>query len=562
MKKVLISLLIFILIMAGVMLIDIRPQRKWNTGITFDSSQQTIHCVSMDTYHKPIQIRTNPEYRFTSHTIIEDSTLPSEEERFVREYSLLGNLIAQDSQQEVNLKVTVRYFQNGDSFVIYRVFSTENLPSPIQLEITFPPSLATKTNIWSFQYLNNTKPTEMMATEAEMTAYSRNPGIHILPASLQYLEFADSEDRPLQSCLLGPLGVYKEKEVNLVELVNSRFQPVLNTQSNQSTSLLISFDLKAYQRAESWFFFSQKQLLNYQNENTKTNMLAADFNIRKRLSFDGIYHIATSQFYQGATEITYDYYYNYAMWEGRRFMDLYKAQPEETFFYDMFMNALYTTIKGVSRYGYWKSNVRSLYLWNQYQVKEGYIDTRYCTDAGFFLLSAFNEFHIQAAIKTGEEFGQFLLEKKQSLQGISIQNKGFFFYDYYYPEEELKTHASLNHILSELNYLFELYLSTQNDDFLHLAEAILDGIHLTEKQWIRNDSNYRFRGDLWYAVFPENTGMVFKEHDYTKTLTYSDLIRAKKNIKTIYNKEDEVLDRLIESKKGFLLREGHVLPES
>jgi len=147
MKKALISLLIFILIMAGVMLIDIRPQRKWNTGITVDSKRQTISCVSMDTYHTPIQIRTNPEYRFTSHTIIEDSTLPSEEERFVREYSLLGNLIAQDSQQEVNLKVTVRYFQNGDSFVIYRVFSTANLPSPVQLEITFPPSLSSKTNL-------------------------------------------------------------------------------------------------------------------------------------------------------------------------------------------------------------------------------------------------------------------------------------------------------------------------------------------------------------------------------------------------------------------------------
>ncbi|MCE5224117.1 hypothetical protein LLG10_08095 [bacterium] len=562
MKKILLTLLVFIITMVVIITIDTYPRQHRGTGIYFDTSQQTISFIPVDSYSKPLCIRTNPEYRFISHTIIEDSTLPLSEERFVHEFSILGNLLYEDSKQEINLKITARYFLNGDMFVIYRLFSTEDLPSPIQLEISFPPSLADKTNIWSFQYGTNMKPTEMMATEADMIAYTRKSGIHVLPASLQYMEFSDAENKPLQSCLLGPMGVYKEKEINLVELVNTKFQPVLNNVSNQSASILFSFDLKAYQRAESWFFYSTKQLLDYQNENTKTNMLSADLNIRKRLSFDGIYHIATSQFYQGATDITYDYYYNYAMWEGRRFMELYKSQPEETFYYDMFMNALFTTIKGVNRYGYWKSNVRSLYLWNQYRVKEGYIDTRYCTDAGFFLLNAYNEFHIQAAIKAGEEFGQFLIDKSKAAQGISIQGQGFFFYDYYYPDQELKTHASLNHILSELNYLFELYLSTQNDEFLHLAEQILEGIHLTEKQWIRTDNNYRFKGDLWYAVFPESNGLTFKDHDYTKTLTYSDLLKAKKNIKTIYNKEDDVINRLIESKKGFLLREGHTLPES
>lgn len=562
MKKILLTLLVFIVTMVVIITIDTYPQKNQGTGIYFDSKRQTISFVPVDSYSKPLYIRTNPGYRYVSHTIIEDSTLPVSEERFVHEFSILGNLVYEDSQQEINLKITARFFLNGDMFVIYRLFSTEDLPSPVQLEIVLPPSLADKTNVWSFQYKSNAKPTEMMATPADMIAYSRKTGIHVLPASLQYLEFSDALDHPLQSCLLGPMGVYKEKEINLVELVNSKFQPVLNNVSNQATSILFSFDLKAYQRAESWFFFSQHQLLDYQKENTKTNMLAADLNIRKRLSFDGIYHIATSQFYQGATDITYDYYYNYAMWEGRRFMELHKSQPDETFFYDMFMNALFTTIKGVSRYGYWKSNVRSLYLWNQYKVKEGYIDTRYCTDAGFFLLNAYNEFHIQAAIKAGEEFGQFLIDKSKAVEGIPIQGKGFFFYDYYYPDQALKTHASLNHILSELNYLFELYLSTQNEEFLHLAEQILEGIHLTEKQWIRTDSNYRFRGDLWYAVFPEGNELLFKDHDYTKTLTYSDLLKAKKNIKTIYNKEDEVLTRLIESKKSFLLREGHTLPES
>ncbi|MDD4663184.1 MAG: hypothetical protein PHD83_00780, partial [Caldisericia bacterium] len=225
MKKILLTLLVFIITMVVIITIDTYPQKNQGTGIYFDTNQQTISFIPVDSYSKPLCIRTSAGYRFNSHTIIEDSTLPVSEERFVHEFSILGNLVYEDSKQEINLKITARYFLNGDMFVIYRLFSTEDLPSPIQLEISFPPSLADKTNIWSFQYGTNMKPTEMMATKADMIAYSRKSGIHVLPASLQYLEFSDAEDKPLQSCLLGPMGVYKEKEINLVELVNTKFQP-------------------------------------------------------------------------------------------------------------------------------------------------------------------------------------------------------------------------------------------------------------------------------------------------------------------------------------------------
>jgi hypothetical protein len=362
------------------------------------------------------------------------------------------------------------------------------------------------------------------------------------------------------SVLMGPLGVFKEKEINLVELMSQKYQPVLDIGPKGQAKITFSFSLNPYQKSENWFFVSHKRLINYRDEKTMQNMLSADLNMKKKLSFDGIYHIAIAQNYVGASDLSYDYYYNYAMWEGRRFMDLYREKTSERFFNDMFLNSLYSTIKGASKYGYWKSNVRSQFLWDLYKIPEGYVDTRYCTDAGFFLLKAYNEFQIQSALNAGKKFGDYLIEQYEKKEGIQIAEHGFFFYDYYQPDKQLPTHASLNHILSELNYLYELYLSTHDEKYLGLSESILEGIRLTQNSWIRTAEG-RFMYDLWYSVRDVKGKMLFESNDYTKTLTYEDLLKAQKTYRTIYNKDEPVLQKLIQSKRMFLIREGYKLSE-
>lgn len=560
MKKHFIYILISVLVCGIILFFTSQTAPANKKGITYNRQFQRIDISTVNEAEKPYSILMDSSYRFVSTTVEEDHTLPVEEDNFASEYSFKGNLIDKNQTCSINVKITVRLFPNGDAFLIVRTFSEDPILKPFNYSLLLPGIHFSTSEIWSLNYHGGSKPSEMITMDASMDSYAGKDGINLLPATLNYLETLQGPNNITLGLLMGPLGIFKEKDLNLVELLSQKQQPLLELSKRKPIKVNFSFQLNPYNRSENWFFISKKRLLNYQDEKTLQNMLSADFNMKKKISFDGIYHIATASSYLGASDVSYDYYYNYAMWEGRRFMDLSKEKPSERFFYDMYLNSLYTTIKS-SKYGYWISNVKSKYLWDSYEIPEGYVDTRYCTDAGFFLLKVYTEDKIKSAINAGQKFGDYLIEKFEASDGIKIGKTGFFFYDYYQPGQKKITHASLNHILSELNYLFEIYQSTHNEKYLGLAESILEGIRQTQDLWIRKEGEWRFRDDLWYAVYPVPTGLVFKSLDYTKTLTYEDLLKTQKNYRIIYNKEEPVIQKLILSKRSFLLKEGFQLKE-
>jgi hypothetical protein len=51
--------------------------------------------------------------------------------------------------------------------------------------------------------------------------------------------------------------------------------------------------------------------------------------------------------------------------------------------------------------------------------------------------------------------------------------------------------------------------------------------------------------------------MIFEDHDYTKDLTYKDLLKSQYLIEKIYNRKDSSIENLIQHKKEFLLKEGY-----
>jgi len=560
MKKHLIYILIGVIVCGVLIFFTTQTSPVNKKGITFNRQFQRIDISTVHESEKPYSILMDPSYTLLASTVEEDPTLPAGEENFANEYSFKANL-TDETQAIINLKLTVRLFPNGDAFIIVRTFSEDSIMKPFQYSLLIPGINYAKSEIWSLNYHGGPKLSEMITTDASMDSYEGIEGLNLLPATLNYVETLNAQSNITLGLLMGPMGIFKEKELNLVQLMSQKQQPLLELSKSKPLKVSFSFQLNPFNRSENWFFISKKRLLNYRDEKTLQNMLSADFSMKKKISFDGIYHIATASSYMGASDVTYDYYYNYAMWEGRRFMDLSKEKPTERFFYDMYLNSLYSTIKGANKYGYWISNVKSKYLWDSYEIPEGYVDTRYCTDAGFFLLKAYTEEKIKSAINAGQKFGDYLIEKFEASDGIKTGQKGFFFYDYYQPGQKKVTHASLNHILSELNYLYELYLSTHNEKYLGLAESILEGIRQTQDLWIRKEGEWRFRDDLWYAVYPVSSGLVFKSLDYTKTLTYEDLLKTQNNYRIIYNKEEPVIQKLILSKRSFLLKEGFQLKE-
>lgn len=558
MKKLLFHFIISVLLIALFVLIMFNPKPKVKEGIEFLRESNKLAIYANPDFSLPYYVGFSNDVNFSQVTI-ENSTTSLGPEKYLSEYSFKGKAGLDESEQ-FDVRVTNRFFTNSDALIFFRFFTENELSKPLVGEVEIPLNDINDITVRSLVYDSSSKPTEIEASDSKMIKYNvslrEDNMFSILPATLNYVEFK-KDNKVLSSALIGPLSVFRDKEIHLRELKAQKFQPVLSYDKGKSVKISFSFNLSPFQYEENWIFLSRGRLLDYDDVVTTENMLSADLCMRKKLSIDGIYHIASSLYYVGASDISYDYYYNYAMWEGRRFMNLYLEGNNQRFFYDMAINSIYTTVKAVNTYGVWISDVRSKYLWDTYGIEEGYVDTRYCTDAGFFLLKANKEFQIHDALIAGEKFGNYLIDKYKNSEVIKTKNGGVFFYDYYSKNRKVKTHASLNHILSEMNYLYELYLATNNEDYLNMAELIKKALDETRDSWIRRDGVYRFRDDLWYAVYEGADGSLqFKDVDYTKTLTYEDLKRALDNMLKVYGRADETINILLESKKKFLIKEG------
>lgn len=564
MKKILIHIIISILVITSFVLIEFKPPKSTKQGIEFLRDLNKLALYPSEDFILPYYIGFGRNDNFIQ-TTVENSTVSQDTVNYLSEYSFKGSVEKRSTElneqpKKYTARAVSRFFNNSDALVFLKFESEVSDLPPVEAYLEIPITKITSIEIRSLVYEASSKPTEISSSDAKMLKYELSSleknDFSILSPTLNYIELK-SGSNTVASILMSPLSIFEDKEIHLRELKAQKFQPVINIENGENLKIYFSFNLSNMQYEENWFFLSRGKLLNYDDQLTLDNMISADLCMRKKLSLDGIYHIASSLYYVGASDISYDYYYNYAMWEGRRFMDLYLNMNPQRFFYDMTINSVYTTQKAVNIYGVWVSNVRSKYLWDTYGIGEGYIDTRYCTDAGFFLLKANKEFQILDAIKAGEKFGDYLIGKYKDGEVIKTKNGGIFFYDYYSNDKKIKTHASLNHILSEMNYFYELYLATNNENYLNIADMIKKAIDYTRDNWIRRDGSYRFMYDLWYGVYEENDGsLVFKDLDYTKTLTYEDLKKAQENIFKIYGKQDETINILIESKKKFLIREG------
>jgi hypothetical protein len=531
-------------------------------GIYFDKNQSQIVIDGESNASPSLAISFPPDYKYSQISLVQDSILPNGEKGVIEETRVQMELHVPNESVPVSANTIVRTFRNGDLFVLVRLFSMDTISQPIQFTIQTDTDFSESAKAWSLKYLTDERPHESTVPDSEFISYALSSGMNILPPSLYYIEMK-KEEFYLESILAGAPSVYQKAPTELSDLTTlakMNSQPVVNWTPKKALSITSALALDSYQTAESWFFVSKSSLLDLTNEETCENMRSADFTLRKKITKDGIFHIASEDQYIGASNQRYDYYYTYAGWEGRRFMNLHQKYPNQRFFYDMFANTVYTVAKAASKYGNWPSGHASVYLWNLYKFPKNYIDTRYCTDAGFFLLKAHNDYQIPEALYTGKKIGDYLVDLAQEDQKISTPN-GFFFYDYYHKEyTNTPTHASLNHILAEINYLLELYLATHNEAYLTTAEHVLSALEDTETQWIRKDStdNYRWYNDLWYCVVPcEDGSLSYKYHDYTKDLTYKDLLKTQYLLQKIYNRSSASIENLIHHKLEFLTKEGY-----
>lgn len=186
--------------------------------------------------------------------------------------------------------------------------------------------------------------------------------------------------------------------------------------------------------------------------------------------------------------------------------------------------------------GYIPTVNASSWLLNDYEIADGFYDTRFNTYIGHALLDLGRAAGISEFTEHAMNYAAFLCAHAAQTADVT-DNAGILVDDYAHHAGNLPTLTSLNHQLAETYFLFE----TRDSDAVQTAQRMLQGIVDTADLWIRPD------GNLHYAVYPDGS---YGGDDYPY-LTYNDLL----DLNTCVGGNDS-LELLLETKKVWMDANG------
>ena len=189
----------------------------------------------------------------------------------------------------------------------------------------------------------------------------------------------------------------------------------------------------------------------------------------------------------------------------------------------------------------WLTEYTSTWLKNDYLITSYYVDTRHNENVGLYLYEIGVDRNNKQLINSYYNYADYLLSEYKN-SNLLKYDVGILFPDYFSKNHIKKTHASLNHQLGIINYLFDCSEKSDDKEYFDLAKQLLDTITNIGNDWIREDK------DLWYRV---NNDYSFEGRDY-ETVTLRDLLETRLFCIKFKLENIEIIDELIESKYGYL----------
>lgn len=194
--------------------------------------------------------------------------------------------------------------------------------------------------------------------------------------------------------------------------------------------------------------------------------------------------------------------------------------------------------------GFMETSPKSEWLLNDYEIGAGFYDTRFNTELFSNLLTGYEVYEIEEFRESVEAYLAFY--ERFALQNhIEVAEDAWLICDYMNTNGGKKTHASLNHHLSELLFLYRAddILGTNHTELIQKMEA---GIQASEQKWIMPDNN------LEYCMFPDGTMGL---EDYPE-LTYNDMYHLQKWYQKKGMPSSETLERLMAAKLKWMMEKG------
>lgn len=322
---------------------------------------------------------------------------------------------------------------------------------------------------------------------------------------------------------------------------------------------------------EHWGIMSPKHLSPFtqgQDPIIAEDIRIADLNRFRKLRTDGIYYEVPSSYIPYAPR---------AFWRvpaehiGQRFVSSIQNQEKRgqqitnSYLETLSIMSLNHNLPQQNDAGFWITQPKSRWLYDDYNIDAGFYDTRFSTDAALFLMDMYlyyKDKNIEGmSYLSPDESNQLMISLKEYADfliwysdkySFITRNGGLLLQDYYHPTiPHAPTHASLNHLVTEMNFLlsYSLLLDRQNDTnqkypYLELASKIRIAVHDTGTHWIKDNH------DLWYAYMPDGSyGLL----DYPR-LTRNDLMISINLLETVFGEKDPIFQMLVQSKENYLIK--------
>ena len=291
--------------------------------------------------------------------------------------------------------------------------------------------------------------------------------------------------------------------------------------------------------SEQWGIISKEKLVDWEDEAVVDAVKVGDLSRVRKWGGDGQYYFLP---YGYAPYSSNGFYRNSANHIGNKYISL-----EGRLFDDYAYITIDTLTKTQNSDGFWGTDQMAVGLYDNYGVGAGFFDTRWDTEAALSLLKGYRKYNEPQFLKAAIEYADFYCDFAVNNAYIT-KNEGLLVYDYGFSAVPgIKTHVSLNHLVSEMNFLLEMYSSTAKYKYLQVANRILKAIADTAEDWVNKET-----GDLFYGYYGNGK---YDVTDYP-TLTLNDLRYAQVLINTLYTREDSNIKMLIETKENYLTKEG------
>ncbi|WP_134699946.1 hypothetical protein [Ammoniphilus sp. YIM 78166] len=327
----------------------------------------------------------------------------------------------------------------------------------------------------------------------------------------------------------------------LTRMESYRAIPVYAREQANGYTLTYSFYQRSGMVGEMWAVSSQEKLVPWeQNPNMEPVWSLLDMSGEGKWTWDGMY-LKTPSSYE-PTGVFYRFPDNYI---ARSFVRTGGSLIADHLGWVMLKQG----VKNQNEAGYWPTGPKSTWLWKDYQIGAGFFDTRFNTDFARLLLDGYAKYGDEQFLESSLQYSKWLMNHANT-QGVFMKKDtqwGVLVPDYAHASPHKKTHASLNHQLSEINYFFDLFRLTNQSFYQTYALNMINGIKWTREQWVKPN------GDLEYGLLG-GKGMGV---DYPY-LTYNDLWETQQILHELYGALDPDLAYLMEIKKQWMDKQGIV----